>query len=282
MTKHNVSPLLTKNFTTSVIAPDGQDTTLSKPLPGTDVDAYCVTLSQASSLHAFNATIHRLIGEMGFTDFHFSPSTTMENNLLLSLSTIPVLMERYIEEKLYACDQLLQHGSQAREPFYLSCYKEAAEIFPYSHEMLATRKTIALFEQNQFFNTLTLPIPSCNNPDNVTLMVMSKGVSADTFKQCAESHKINLIRLVDAIYGTAQLKFPELFSSKNQLKHTRAKKPFQALSWASQGYSHKQVAVKMHISTKTVNDHLRAAREYLNVKSTSHAIRVALLTGMIR
>jgi len=256
---------------------------LSNPLHGTkiDIDTYCIYLSQAASLQPFNAAIRRLVGVMEFTDFHFSPSTRKEKNLLLPLTSIQALMARHIEEKQYVNDRLLQHGSRAREPIYLSAYKEAAAVLPDCSEMAATRKTISLFEKHQFWNALTIPVLSCHSRENMTLTVMCKGMPAETFIQLAEGHKINLMRLADAIYVIAHLKFPELFLPEKTLKQPRAKKPFQALSWASQGYSHKQVAVKMHISTKTVNDHLRAAREYLNAKSTCHAVRVALINGMI-
>ena len=106
---------------------------------------------------------------------------------------------------------------------------------------------------------------------------MSKGLTAHDFQRLTGRYTSSLYSLIDAINVIGALKFPQfVFTQHHFDREGSLKRPMQALQWASQGYSQKQIAVQMHISSKTVNDHLRSARESLDAKNTCHAICIAL------
>jgi LuxR family transcriptional regulator, quorum-sensing system regulator SinR len=56
----------------------------------------------------------------------------------------------------------------------------------------------------------------------------------------------------------------------------------EALRWAAEGWSAKQIAMKMSIAPDTVQAHLDSARHKLGALNRSHAIVKAIRSGIIR
>lgn len=55
----------------------------------------------------------------------------------------------------------------------------------------------------------------------------------------------------------------------------------EILGWIAAGRRHADIAAALHLSERTVENHLRNIRQRLGVATTAHAVRIALLNGEI-
>ena len=195
-------------------------------------------LSRHLTIESFHKGIFDFVNEMGFPLFQVYYHNQAESDCGVSPSSSKVAL--------------------SRDP------NDAVEIFD-------------VFGSMDFQERFDVSVPAYLGDGLLVLSVMSKGLTAHDFQRLTGRYTSSLYSLIDAINVIGALKFPQfVFTQHHFDREGSLKRPMQALQWASQGYSQKQIAVQMHISSKTVNDHLRSARESLDAKNTCHAIRIAL------
>jgi DNA-binding CsgD family transcriptional regulator len=55
----------------------------------------------------------------------------------------------------------------------------------------------------------------------------------------------------------------------------------EVLTWIAQGKTHREIAVILGISNRTVSEHAAAAIRKLNAASTPHAVAISIRNGLI-
>lgn len=235
-------------------------------------------LAKQKSIESFHESLLTHIEEMGFSLFQICH---LERERF-SKQTETDWPKQTRQALVTSAPTLSRNQDSGEKSFRISPVKSAVTQISIASSRSYTGELVDIFGSMDFHDTYSVSTPALLGEGFLILTVMAKGLSEETFQNQIEEHKLALLILIDAINAIGGLKFPNfIFDKRSTEEQTPLKKPMQALHWASQGYSHKEIAEKMSISNKTVNDHLRSARETLGAKSTGHAIRLAIEQSLI-
>jgi len=235
------------------------------------------TLAKQKTIEDFHQCLLGHIESLGFTLFqicHFEREKMAKQNKKDWFEIT--------QEVLSQSAPTLNHPNKRGEAFQISPVKSAVTQMGTGGSPSYKGELVDIFGSMDFHDTHSISTPAFLGEGFLILTVMASGLTPRTFNELIKQHQATLMTLIDAINAIGGLKFPNfIFDKRSTEGMASLKKPMQALHWASQGYAHKQIAEKMSISYKTVNDHLRSAREDLQAKSTGHAIRLAIEQGLI-
>jgi DNA-binding CsgD family transcriptional regulator len=242
------------------------------------IDPIYKLLAQQNTLEQFHQNLHSCIEDMGFSLFQIS-HLEREKAADRNDKDWPESTQRALDIN----SPTLSRNHQQKDPaFRISAVKSAITHMDAGNARTYKGELVDVFGSMDFHDTYSLSTPAFIGQGFLILTVMAKGLNEEDFYRLIQQHKRPLLTLIDAINTIGGIKFPSfLFNKRASLEPPALKKPMQALQWASLGYAHKQIADKMNISYKTVNDHLRSAREILRAKSTGHAIRIAIEQGLL-
>ncbi len=237
-----------------------------------------IILAKQKTIETFHECLHSYIEGLGFSLFQISYLDREKFNK----KTATDWPKHTWQALANSAPTLSRHPPKDEGCFRISSVKSAVTQIDADTLETYTGELIDIFGSMDFHDSYSLSTPAFMGEGFLILTVMAKGLSKSEFKDCIAKNSPALAVLIDAINAIGGLKFPNfIFDKRSTDHHLPPKKSMQALHWASQGLAHKQIAQKMNISTKTVNDHLRAARENLNARSTGHAIRLAFEQGLL-
>ncbi len=242
------------------------------------IDSIYKLLAQQINIEGFHDCLLSHIEDMGFSLFQISH--------LEREKTEDIYEQDWPEatKKLLGMNSPTLSCGRANKDlaFRISAVKSAVTHMDGGNAKTYKGELVDVFGSMDFHDTYSVSTPALIGEGFLILTVMAKGLNEEVFHHLILEYKHSLMTLIDAINTVGGLKFPSfLFDKRSCLEPPALKKPMQALQWASMGYAHKQIADKMNISNKTVNDHLRSAREALRAKSTGHAIRMAVEQGLL-
>lgn len=262
--------------------------TTARPLPPDQATTFYKTLFAARHLSELKRRTHRIIKQLGFSDFSFgalySHHSSPRLNEVLS-STPPALAALYQQRQLYRYDILPEYIAANTEPVFQSTLKAYIERAPFTTERLHKNSALfQLWEDHQYFDAFILPRVSSNQPQKMALSIKARGMPAATFRQHIAHHKPVIYLLSEALEHIVVNQFADALATpvKNRCYHL-TQKPLALLTLlATLDVSLGEAATRLGISIGTANKHMATAKRLLSVRTANAAIYRAVSYGLIK
>ena len=245
---------------------------------------YFRDLNTTKDIRAFNRRIGDLLERWGLSHYSFSRLAT-KGDMEPTVKTVPdELTDEYQKNRYYEEDFVLRHCMSNTDPIFQ--YQSYSHIKKSPHRTEQIQLNIDIYEMISalgFYDFYNTPIQAHNGNGNVMLAVTSKGEAPEKFFFKVEKLKPRLVALSEAIDYIGTRKFPEIFLSSEEKRETvitpRQLKILTVL--AKDDLTLAEAAEQLSISIHTANQHVAAARQAFDARTTSGAIYRAIKEGLI-
>lgn len=215
-------------------------------------------------------TLRSIAAEIGIAHIaymRFSPEKSSDTSLLTANVTYPVAWQnRYFEKQYVLIDPVIIRGADAVAPFD---WAELASDDP---------RTQAFFEEAFNFgvgvNGVSIPVRSRRG--SFSVVSFSSHLNHEEWSEYRRQNMAKLQIMAVLIDSAASINLkPTLPPVK------LSKREEQCLIWAARGKTYQDIAEILNLSFGSVKSYLDTARHKLNSINLTHAVAVALATGVI-
>ena len=207
------------------------------------------------------------IGVLHITYLRFSPDKSSDSNLLTGISTYPIRWQtRYFEKQYILIDPVVIHGSKAVLPFD---WDELASDDPVILSFFADAMTYDVGRNG-------LSIPVRNRRGAVSVVSFTSNHQREEWIEYKARNMIKL-QLMSVLIDSAASINLKLNAAPVKL----SKREEQCLIWAARGKTYQDIAEILNLSFGSVKSYLDTARHKLNCINLTHAVAVAVATGVI-
>ena len=206
------------------------------------------------------------IGLLHIAYMRFAADKSSDASLLTAVVTYPREWQaRYFLKQYLAIDPVVKHGRTALLPFDWDTLGDD----PASLEFLADAA-----RHNIGRNGLTIPVRNRKNAYSIVSFTNDVSVLEwESFKRNNMTFLQHLSALIDSAASTNyKLPPPAVHLSRREE---------QCLIWAARGKTHQEIAGILGLSPGSVKTHLDTARHKLHCINLTHAVGVAVATGVI-
>jgi len=197
----------------------------------------------------------------------FVPKKSNELSLLTSTVTYPIEWQhRYFERQYVLVDPVVSHGLRATLPFDWSDFAtDDLQV----HEFLKDASRFGLGS-----NGLSIPIRARDGSVSIVSFTSDHShVDWELFKR----ENMRELQILSVLLDAAA-KMPQALRIGRTLLSQREE---QCLIWAARGKTYEDIAEILEISYGSVKRYLDTARHKLNCINLTHAVAVAIATGVI-
>jgi DNA-binding CsgD family transcriptional regulator len=190
-----------------------------------------------------------------------------ESSLLTAVVTYPKEWQaRYFLRQYFAIDPIINHGRTAILPFD---WETLVSDDPAITEFLADA-----FRHDIGRNGISIPVRNRRNTCSLVSFTSNQSRPEwERFKKINMGSLQHLSALIDsATVVSSKLPQPQVRLSRREE---------QCLIWAARGKTHQEIADILSLSPTSVRTHLDTARHKLHCINVTHAVGVAVATGVI-
>jgi DNA-binding CsgD family transcriptional regulator len=207
------------------------------------------------------------LGLLHIAQLRFAADKSSDTSLLTAVVTYSREWQtRYFLKQYLAIDPVISHGRTALLPFD---WEALARDDPVSLDFFADA-----VRHNVGRNGLSIPVR--NRKNAYSLVSFTSDVPKlewESFKRDNMTVLQHLSALIDSAAGTnSKLSPPTVHLSRREE---------QCLTWAAKGKTHQEIAGILGMSPGSVKTHLDSARHKLQCRNLTHAVGVAVATGVI-
>lgn len=207
------------------------------------------------------------IGLLHIAHLRFGADKTSDTSLLTAIVTYPREWQaRYFLKHYLAIDPIVRHGRTALLPFD---WDSLVDEDPASVDFFADAA-----RHNVGRNGLSIPVR--NRKNAYSLVSFTNDIPRlewESFKSNNMTILQHLSALIDSAAGTSS-KLPPADVHLSRREE-------QCLIWAARGKTHQEIAGILSLSPGSVKTHLDTARHKLHCINLTHAVGVAVATGVI-
>lgn len=226
-------------------------------------------ISRLCSLPQIATAFRDAVTNFGFTSFGINGLPLPgggANPIILTESTPDGFRECYIEERFYLVDHIGARARAARQPFR---YSEA----PYPRtEARSHQRFIQALETFGLANGLIVPL---GQPANMPACVWLAGEEPNLDDDAMRATQVIALFTSSIAYA---LSCPPLAADHRRELTVRER---EVLCWAAQGKTALEIGEILHISKRTVDEHMQNAIRKLGAVNRTHAVVVALRDHLI-
>ena len=212
-------------------------------------------------------TIAADIGVCHISYLRLSPDKSSDASLLAAIVTYSVPWQhRYFEKQYVLIDPVMAKGSNA--------------VLPFDWDELASDDPIV---QAFFMDALSygvgrngISIPVRNRRGAYAVVSFTSNHSKEEWQEFKKNNMIKL-QLISVLIDSAASVNLKLSSPRVKL----SKREEQCLIWAARGKTYQDISDILNISFGSVKSYLDTARHKLNCINLTHAVAVAIATGVI-
>jgi DNA-binding CsgD family transcriptional regulator len=207
------------------------------------------------------------IGVLHIAYLRFAPDKSSDTSLLTGVVTYPFRWQvRYFEKQYVLIDPVITHGSKAVLPFD---WEELATEDPVVGAFFADAKAHEVGRNG-------LSIPVRNRRGAFSLVSFNSNHSREEWIEY-KSRNITKLQLMSVLIDSAASINLKLNAPPVKL----SKREEQCLIWAARGKTYQDIAEILNLSFGSVKSYLDTARHKLNCINLTHAVAVAVATGVI-
>ena len=207
------------------------------------------------------------IGVLHIAYLRFAPDKSSDTSLLTGVVTYPFRWQvRYFEKQYVLIDPVITHGSKAVLPFD---WEELATEDPVVGAFFADAKAHEVGRNG-------LSIPVRNRRGAFSLVSFNSNHSKEEWIEY-KSRNITKLQLMSVLIDSAASINLKLNAAPIKL----SKREEQCLIWAARGKTYQDIAEILNLSFGSVKSYLDTARHKLNCINLTHAVAVAVATGVI-
>jgi LuxR family transcriptional regulator, quorum-sensing system regulator CinR len=207
------------------------------------------------------------IGVSHIAYMRFAPDKSSDASLLTGTVTYSFQWQtRYFLKQYVLIDPVISHGSKAVLPFD---WDEMARDEPPVQAFFADA-----LSHGVGLNGLSIPVR--NRRGVYSLVSYTSGHSKPDWKEFKKTNMIKL-QLISVLIDSAASVNLKLSSQPVKL----SKREEQCLIWAARGKTYQDISDILNISFGSVKSYLDTARHKLNCANLTHAVGVAIATGVI-
>lgn len=247
---------------------------------------FAAWLNTSRSLSVFKQRVSAELYKLGISDWSYSRLDIPKYESIVKQvgNDFTVQNEEYIREAFYECDFLLEHVFSSPSPMFQSTIERYISSSPFETERI--ERNFNLFNMKRKYgynNFLCLPYYSESYTSKVMLTVAAKSMSVDDFFHLALKHmdKLNIITKVIDKVGTRSFADAFLGAKMEYEKLVENKSILLLEAMAKEDLTLSQAASKVHLSLSTAEKRMTMVRNKLGTRTTSGAVRQAILRGYI-
>jgi DNA-binding CsgD family transcriptional regulator len=207
------------------------------------------------------------IGVCHISYFRFSPEKSTDTNILTAAATYDILWKnRYFEKQYVLIDPVLARGSEAVVPFD---WEELASDDPAVWAFFADALAHGVGRTG-------ITIPVRNRRGAFSVVSFSSNHSKEEWSEY-KSRNMTKLQIMSVLIDSAASINLKLNTPPVKL----SKREEQCLIWAARGKTYQDIAEILNLSFGSVKSYLDTARHKLNSINLTHAVAVAIATGVI-
>jgi DNA-binding CsgD family transcriptional regulator len=242
-------------------------------MSGISIDSAAILLTDTIlgyNDHDIEGTLNAIANSIGVSHIaylRFSPDKSSDTSLLTAVVTYSRQWQhRYFEKQYVLIDPVISHGRNAVVPFdWQDLPIDDPAILDFLSDAL--RHDVGL-------NGVSVPVR--NRRGIFSLVSFTSNVSRTEWVQYKKRNMVKLQLLSVLIDSAASINF-KLSSPPVSL----SKREEQCLIWAARGKTYQDISEILNISYGSVKTYLDTARHKLNCINLTHAVAVAVATGVI-
>jgi DNA-binding CsgD family transcriptional regulator len=215
-------------------------------------------------------TLRAIAGDIGVCHISYlrlSPDKSADASLLAAIVTYSVRWQhRYFEKQYVLIDPVMAKGSKA--------------VLPFDWDELASDDPVV---QAFFIDALSygvgrngISIPVRNRRGAYAVVSFTSNHSRQEWDEFKKNNMVNL-QLISVLIDSAASVNLKLITPPVKL----SKREEQCLIWAARGKTYQDISDILNISFGSVKSYLDTARHKLNCINLTHAVAVAIATGVI-
>ena len=207
------------------------------------------------------------LGLLHISYVRFAPDKSLDTSVLTAVATYSKEWQfRYFLKKYLEIDPVVRNARSALLPFD---WESIAREDPASLEFFADAE-----RHNVGRNGLSIPLRSRKNSGSVVSFTSDvPKLDWELFKR----NNMTILQQLAALIDSAANTNPQLPAPTVKLSPREE----QCLIWAARGKTHQEVATILGLSAGSVKTHLDTARHKLHCINITHAVGVAVATGVI-
>jgi DNA-binding CsgD family transcriptional regulator len=207
------------------------------------------------------------IGVSHISYLRLSPDKSSDTSLLTAIVTYSIRWQhRYFEKQYVLVDPVIAHGSKAVLPFD---WEELASDNPAVQAFFVDALSFGVGQHG-------LSIPVRNRRGAFSVVSFTSNHSREEWQEYKKHNMIKL-QLMSVLIDSAASINLKLNSAPVKL----SKREEQCLIWAARGKTYQDISEILNISFGSVKSYLDTARHKLNCINLTHAVAVAVATGVI-
>jgi DNA-binding CsgD family transcriptional regulator len=207
------------------------------------------------------------LGLLHIAYLRFSPEKSADTSLLSAVVTYPVRWQhRYFEKQYVLIDPVIARGSKAVLPFD---WEELVNDDPAVQALFADALTYNIGRNG-------ISIPVRNRQGAYSLVSFTSNHSKSEWIKYKERNMTQL-QLMSVLIDSAA----GINTRLNTRPVSLSKREEQCLIWAARGKTYQDIAEILDLSYGSVKSYLDTARHKLNCINITHAVAVAIATGVI-
>jgi DNA-binding CsgD family transcriptional regulator len=207
------------------------------------------------------------IGILHIAYLRFSPDKSSDTSLLTAIVTYSIRWQtRYFEKQYVLIDPVISLGSKSVLPFD---WEELLSDDPVILAFFADAITYGVGRNG-------ISIPVRNRRGAFSLVSFSSNHSKDEWAEY-KSRNMTKLQLMSVLIDSAA----SINLKLNTPPVSLSKREEQCLIWAARGKTYQDIAEILNLSFGSVKSYLDTARHKLNCINLTHAVAVAVATGVI-
>jgi DNA-binding CsgD family transcriptional regulator len=215
-------------------------------------------------------TIAAEIGVCHIAYLRLSPDKSADASLLAAIVTYSVRWQhRYFEKQYVLIDPVMAKGSKAVLPFD---WEELASDDPVIQAFFMDALSYGVGR-----NGISIPVRNRRGPAYAVVSFSSNHLRQE-WEEFKKSNMVKL-QLISVLIDSAASVNLKLITAPAPVK--LSKREEQCLIWAARGKTYQDISDILNISFGSVKSYLDTARHKLNCINLTHAVAVAIATGVI-
>ncbi len=207
------------------------------------------------------------IGVLHISYLRFSPDKSSDTSLLTAIVTYSIRWQtRYFEKQYVLVDPVITLGSKAVLPFD---WEELASEDPAIRAFFADAASHDVGR-----NGISIPVRNRKGVFSVVSFTSNHSKDAWIEYKTRNMTKLQLMSVLIDSAASINLKL-------NSAPVSLSKREEQCLIWAARGKTYQDIAEILNLSFGSVKSYLDTARHKLNCINLTHAVAVAVATGVI-
>jgi DNA-binding CsgD family transcriptional regulator len=247
--------------------------TSGRGMPSITIDSAAIRLTDTilgyneQDLEGTLKAIAADIGVCHISYLRLSPEKSSDTSLLTAIVTYSIRWQhRYFEKQYVLVDPVIAHGSKAVLPFD---WDELASDDPAVQAFF-----IDALNYGVGHNGISIPVR--NRRGAYAVVSFTSNHSKQEWQEYKTNNMIKLQLMSVLIDSAASINL-----KLNSLPVKLSKREEQCLIWAARGKTYQDISEILNISFGSVKSYLDTARHKLNCINLTHAVAVAIATGVI-